>query len=261
LCYHDLESNQGHDMHILYRLAFSSGKAYVGQTVRSVKIRMNQHRQSVASGSQLPVHCAWRKHGEPVITVLAEFETHDELHAAEIAAIAELGTMSPNGYNVSIGGDTAPSKNPKVAAKIAVKAKGRKIKDTTRVADATRRKWQDDGYRQKVSDGLKAFWTDERKEQRSKQSKDAWCKRKESGYVMSDETKQKLASYERTAETRAKMSASAKRRPAPKLNAEAQVRQAAGVARSWADPEIRAKRLASMAAARERRKQEIQLCR
>lgn len=260
MCYHDLESNQDHDMHILYRLAFTSGKAYVGQTVRSVKIRMNQHRQSVAFGSQLPVHCAWRKYGEPVITVLAEFETQDKLHAAEIAAIAELGTMTPNGYNVSVGGDTAPSKNPEVAAKIAAKAKGRKIKDTTRVAEATRRKWQDDEYRQKVSAGLKAVWTEERRKERSKESKAVWRKRKESGYIMLDETKQKLASYERTAETRAKMSASAKRRPAPKLNAEAQVRQAAGVARSWADPEVRAKRLASMAAARERRKQEIQPC-
>lgn len=248
-------------MHTLYRLAFSSGKAYVGQTVRSVKIRMNQHRQSVASGSQLPVHCAWRKHGEPVITVLAEFETHDELHAAEIAAIVELGTMSPNGYNVSIGGDTAPSKNPEVAAKIAAKATGRKIKDTTRVAEATRRKWQDDGYRQKVSDGLKAAWTDDRRVATSNWVKESWEKRKADGYVVSEATKQKLASYERTAETRAKMSASAKLRTAPKLDSEAQVRQAAGVARSWADPEIRAKRLASMAAARERRKQEIQLCR
>lgn len=238
---------------------------------------MNQHRQSVASGSQLPVHCAWRKYGEPVITVLAEFETHDELHAAEVAAIAEFGTMTPNGYNVSIGGETAPSKNPEVAAKIAAKATGRKIKDTTRVAEATRRNWQDDKYRQKVLDGLKAVWTDERRKERSQQSKDAWRKRKESGYIMSDETKQKLASYERTAETRAKMSASAKMRPAPKLNAEAQVRQAAGVAKTWADPEIRAKRLASMAAAwadpeikakriasiaagLKRRKQEIQSC-
>ena len=72
---------------------------------------------------------------------------------------------------------------------------------------------------------------------------------------MSDDTKQKLASYTRTEETRAKMSASAKRRPMPKMDEAAMARQSAGVARSWADPEVRAKRMAAMAAAWKRRKE------
>src|SRR5512137_1465728 len=106
-------------MYLLYKLVFASGKAYIGQTARTMSVRLAQHRTSVRNGSLLPVHCAWRKHGKPDITVVAEFNTQDELHAAEKAAIIAVGTLVPNGYNVAYGGETAPSKNPDVAAKIA----------------------------------------------------------------------------------------------------------------------------------------------
>jgi len=242
-------------MHTLYKLVFSSGKTYVGQTTRTIKSRIAQHRRSVASDSQLLVHCAWRQHGDPEIIVLAQFESQEELHAAEEDAIKSLNTLSPNGYNVAHGGKTAPSKNPEVAAKISEKATGRKVADTSRISEGVRRNWQDPEYRRKVSDGLKAAWTEEARKKRSEKFKEIWEQRKASGYVMSNETKQKLASYTRTAETKAKMSISAKQRPMPKMDEAAMARQAAGVARSWADPEIRAKRLAAMAAARERRKE------
>lgn len=242
-------------MHTLYMLKFSSGKSYVGQTVRSIKRRMSQHRRSVVLDSLLPVHCAWRKYGEPELVILAQVETQEELHAAEEAAIKNFNTLSPNGYNVAHGGKTAPSKNPEVAAKISEKATGRKVADTSRISEGVRRNWQDPEYRRKVSDGLKAAWTEEARKKRSEKFKEIWEQRKASGYVMSNETKQKLASYTRTAETKAKMSISAKQRPMPKMDEAAMARQAAGVARSWADPEIRAKRLAAMAAARERRKE------
>jgi len=248
-------------MNILYKLTFASGKSYIGQTIRSLKKRMAQHRQSVAHGSLLPVHCAWRSHGEPIIEVLAQFEKHEDLHKAEIDAIASFNTMSPNGYNISFGGETAPSKNPVVAAKIAAKATGRKIADTSRVSAGIRKNWQDPEYRQKVSDGLKATWDDARRKATSDRIKAMWAKRQAEGYVMPESAKQKLASYERTAETRAKMSESAKKRGAPVLDEAAQQRQSAGVAKSWQDPEVRAKRLASMQAARERRKQEKTSCR
>lgn len=242
-------------MHTLYMLKFSSGKSYVGQTVRSIKRRMSQHRRSVALDSLLPVHCAWRKYGEPELVVLAQVGTQEELHAAEEAAIKEFNTLSPNGYNVAHGGKTAPSKVPEVAAKISAKAKGRKVSDTSKISEGVRRNWQDEEYRKKVSDGLKAAWTPEARERVSKKFKAFWEQRKSSGYVMSEETKQKLASYTRTEETRAKMSASAKLRPMPKMDEAAMARQSAGVARTWADPEVRAKRSAAMVAAWARRKQ------
>jgi len=203
-------------MYILYKLVFASGKAYIGQTARSMHLRLLQHKRSVKADSQLPVHCAWRKHGEPSVSILAEFETHEELHAAEKAAILAADTLSPNGYNVSFGGETSPSKSPEVAAKIAAAATGRKYDDVSPWADAAKELWKDDEYRKKVSQGLKASWTDEKRSAHSALLKAAWEKRKAAGYAMSEETKQKLASYERTPEMRAKMSAAAKgRKKAP----------------------------------------------
>lgn len=247
-------------MHILYKLVFASGKAYIGQTARNMSIRIAQHKRSVKSGSQLPVHCAWRKYGEPEITVIAEFDTQDQLHAAEKAAIIAVGTLAPQGYNVAYGGDTAPSKNPEVAAKIAEKATGRKYSDVSSWVDASTRRWQDADYRKKVSDGLKATWTDEKRAERSKQSKRVWQERKVSGYAMPDVTKQKLAAYERTPETRAKMSASAKARVRTARDDGTKQKIAGKTASSWQDPVIRGKRLAAMQQAREKRKQEKTPC-
>jgi hypothetical protein len=247
-------------MHILYKLVFASGKAYIGQTARNMSIRIAQHKRSVKSGSQLPVHCAWRKYGDPEIMVVAEFETQDELHAAEKAAIIAVGTLAPQGYNVAYGGDTAPSKNPEVAAKIADKATGRKYSDVSSWVDASTRRWKDADYRKKVSDGLKAAWTDEKRSKRSEFIKNVWEKRKEAGYSMSEETKQKLSAYARTPESRAKMSQAAKARKRTLRNDETKQKISGKTASSWQDPEVRAKRLAAMQLAREKRKQEKALC-
>jgi hypothetical protein len=247
-------------MYILYKLVFASGKAYIGQTARNMNTRIAQHNRSVKSGSQLAVHCAWRKHGAPVISVVAEFETQSELHAAEKAAIIAIGTLAPQGYNVAYGGESAPSKNPEVAAKISAKTTGRKYADVSSWVEASTERWKNKEYQKKVSDGLKATWTDEKRAKRSEFIKDVWEKRKEAGYSMSEETKQKLASYERTPESRVKMSESAKARKRTARNDSTKQKIAGKTTSSWQDPIIRAKRLASMQLAREKRKQEKTPC-
>lgn len=247
-------------MRILYKLVFASGKAYIGQTTRTMNKRITQHKWTAKKGSQLPVHCAWRKYGDPEISVIAEFDTQDELHAAEKAAIIALGTLSPQGYNVAYGGETAPSKNPEVAAKIGAKQLGRRFADTSAWSDALKKLWQNADYRKKISSGLKAAWTDERRAERSEQTKRAWQERKASGYTMSETTKQKLAEYERTPEARANMSAAQKARKHTLRNDETKQKIACKTASSWQNPEVRAKRLASMQLAREKRKQEKASC-
>jgi len=236
-------------LYILYKMVFASGKAYIGQTARTMNVRIAQHKRAVRSGSSLPVHCAWRKYGEPEISVVAEFQTQDELHAAEKASIIAVGTLAPQGYNVAYGGETAPSKNPDVAAKIAEKATGRKFDDTSAWAEATTKLWQSDDYRKKVSTSLKASWTDERRAARSEHFKQVWQKRREAGHSMSTETKKKLASYERSPETRAKMSAAAKARVRGPRSDETKQKIAAKTAASWQDPEIRQKRSEAIKAA------------
>jgi len=188
------------------------------------------------------VHCAWRKHGEPVCTVLAEFDSQDALHAAEISAISEFGTMSPDGYNVSTGGDTAPSINPEVAAKISARAKGRKYKDTSSWVESTTEMWKDENYRKKVLNGIQTFWTDDKRKARSEISKRIWADRKAAGWVMPEATKEKLRGKNFSAETRAKMSDAAKGKPKAPRTDKTRKKLSESTAASWANPEIKKRR-------------------
>ena len=202
---------------ILYLLTFSNGKQYVGQTNRSLKTRINQHKNSSKSNSKLAVHNAWRKYGQPIVDVIGEYNCQDELHLAEIKEIKDRNTLSPFGYNLGLGGETAPSKNPSVAKKISEKAKGRKYSSEFKntVKENSLKNWQDEEYRKKVSDGLKKSWTDERKKQRSEQMKASAALRKAQGKTQhSEETKLKIKESKKniSEETRRKMSQSAKAR-------------------------------------------------
>lgn len=94
-------------MGVLYRLTFSSGKAYIGITRRSLSSRMVEHRKRLSGcrpNEKFAVYEAWRKYGEPIAEILAVLEDHD-LAAAEIEAIKHFRTLSPHGYNLTLGGD------------------------------------------------------------------------------------------------------------------------------------------------------------
>lgn len=240
---------------ILYKLTFQSGKSYIGQTVRTLETRVAQHNQAANAGSLLAVHCAWRVHGKPSVETLGLYETADALHDAEIAAIAAHGTMSPSGYNLGHGGETAPSKNPEVAAKIAAKAKGRLHGDDAKAAigAASASKWQDEEYRAKVVAGVTRAWTPERRLETAARAA------AQKGAKRSPEicAKMRLARANTSDATRAKMSASAKARVREAFTPETCVKISAHVTASWQDPDIRLRRSAAIRAAHQRRKEAI----
>lgn len=94
-------------MGILYKLTFPSGKAYIGVTRRRLSARMQDHRKRAArsrENEKFAIYEAWRKHGEPTVEILAVVENED-LAAAEIRAIEIFRTLSPQGYNLTLGGD------------------------------------------------------------------------------------------------------------------------------------------------------------
>lgn len=86
-----------------------NGKCYVGQTVCKFRSRQNGHRASSSRGSKLPFHCAITKHGFDSFkfSVLQECCGRDCLHDAERWWISHLNTISPNGYNLTDGGEGA----------------------------------------------------------------------------------------------------------------------------------------------------------
>jgi hypothetical protein len=67
---------------------------------------MNDHRKQAREGLTHPLSQAIRACGWAAftVTVLGTFGTLAELHAAEKATIAALGTMTPGGYNRAAGG-------------------------------------------------------------------------------------------------------------------------------------------------------------
>lgn len=240
-------------MCVLYKLTFKSGKSYVGQTVNSLEKRMSRHRHGVKSGSLLPVHCAWRVHGAPSVEILGTYDSPEELHAAEMAAIAKHGTLAPGGYNLGLGGETSPSKNPEVAAKIASKVRGQRREDTSVWKALASASWESPEYRQKVSEGLKASWTDDMRKATSERALAMWEKRRRDGWSMSDEAKQKLSSRVISEETRQKLSENAKTQIRKPRSEESRQKTAAKTAAQWQDPVIREKRRAALSAAQKAR--------
>lgn len=236
-------------MHTLYKLTFKSGKSYIGQTVRKMQTRFIQHRASANRGSLLPVHCAWRAHGEPDLQVIGSYESHEELHQAEIEAIVSHKTLAPNGYNISYGGDTAPSRNPDVAKKISERAKGRKHSDTSTMSAAVKARWEDEEGRKRMLEGMRNCWTDEMRKAAGERSKARWEKRKSEGWEMPDSTKSKLKKRVFSEETRKKMSESAKGKKKPNRKKETCDKLSVSTAESWKDPEIKARRSMAIRAA------------
>jgi hypothetical protein len=239
---------------ILYKLTFPNGKIYVGQTVRKMNIRLAQHRTAAARGSALPVHCAWRKHGEPSVSILGEYETKDELHAAEIAAIASMNCLSPNGYNLAYGGDTSPAINPEVARKISESNKG---KAPSMSAESRKEMiselWRNEEYRAAQTAAQRAKWADpEYKAKMSAKRKAYWERKKAEGWVMSEDHKAKLRGRKRSEETRAKMSVSAKLRgPRPEVSEETRAKLSARAKDAWQNEELTARRIEAMRKAKE----------
>lgn len=87
-------------MYSVYKITSPSGKAYVGIT-KDVQKRWGEH-----SHSQYAVGNAIRKYGDAMrYEVLATVESWEEVCAMEEDFIVSYNTKTPNGYNLTDGGD------------------------------------------------------------------------------------------------------------------------------------------------------------
>lgn len=90
-----------------------NGKQYVGiTTMASGLLRWREHVHTANGGAQYALHRSIRKHGpaafvvEELLHVLAG-QSLSVLHEEERRLIAELGSKTPSGYNMTDGGDGA----------------------------------------------------------------------------------------------------------------------------------------------------------
>jgi group I intron endonuclease len=93
-----------------------NGKCYIGQTTKNLKRRITQHicDSRYKGRHKSYFHNAITKYGEDSFkwVVLKECYDQDELNNSERHYINEFNTLSPNGYNLTVGGYTSPMINP-----------------------------------------------------------------------------------------------------------------------------------------------------
>ena len=84
-----------------------NGKCYVGKTVHSLGERRKGHQGRSLSGSNTHFHRALAKYGPEAFewSVLDECDNEKVLNALERLFIRRLNTRSPNGYNLTDGGE------------------------------------------------------------------------------------------------------------------------------------------------------------
>ncbi len=196
---------------VVYILEFASGKSYIGITRQPLKNRLKGHRfDALQRQSNLPVHKAWRAHGEPTVKIVYEAPV-EQLCDLEVKAISEFKTLKPNGYNLSPGGEIPPATIPGVPEKISKAARERGIKPEHRGAmqAAQRVAMRDPEVRKRMSIAQKGRVVSEATRTKMRE--------KMVGRKLTDEHRQKLkdARGKRapvSAETRQKMSESHKLR-------------------------------------------------
>lgn len=160
-------------MPCVYQLTFPSGKRYIG-IARNFDRRWAVHKHMALSGkSSLAVHCAIRKYGaDAAKREILLIGTLDYVKKIEISLIAACGTQTPNGYNITPGGDgVVYTDEMRLQASIREKARvtpeyremrraqavGRKMTSDQNAKNSAAKKehWQDPEYRAKMAIAFK----------------------------------------------------------------------------------------------------------
>ena len=176
---------------IIYKITNQiNNKQYVGQTVRSLTERFQEHARKNSVVSQ-----AIKKYGIEnfIIEQIDSAKTIEELNKKEILWIDKLNTMQPNGYNLCSGGGNTKG--------YAHKPKSRKLMSAHRKGKYTGK--QNHFYKKKHSKEtrkkMSEAWTEERKRQLADLSRERNM-RNQAVKVRNLETKQVFNSIKEAAE-------------------------------------------------------------
>jgi len=104
---------------IIYKITHrESGKAYIGQTVRGLNTRWNEHREDAQKGSYLYFHRALYNYGPASFDaeVLAEYDAK-WLDYLEKTYILIYNTFGEGGYNLTPGGRDYEYKDPRLTVR------------------------------------------------------------------------------------------------------------------------------------------------
>ncbi len=161
---------------VVYMHTSPSGKRYVGVTSQRGNSRWFKHVSDANRGSNTAFHRAIRKYGAKSFAteVLERMHTEAGAKHAERLWIAELGTVTPVGYNISHGGDgwsgpRAPfTDEHKAKLSLAHKGKSPTVETRRAMSEAQKKAYaRDPSRRKKVSVNSKLPKTDATREKMS----------------------------------------------------------------------------------------------
>jgi hypothetical protein len=89
-------------MGFIYKLTFPSEKSYIGQTIRDIHKRLEEHQ--LPSSKCVAVSHAIQKYGWENVKKEWYEVLDEDLNFYEEMLVALLGTLAPNGYNLMEGG-------------------------------------------------------------------------------------------------------------------------------------------------------------
>lgn len=161
---------------LVYRATCTAtNRSYIGITKNGLRHRWTGHLSTARRGSPVAMARAIRKYGPDafVLTILAIAADFDEAASVERALIAKHGTMVPNGYNLTTGGEATHGRR--------VSEEVRKRMSESAIARGSHP--QSPESRAKTSAGRKAIMTDELR---------AKIGAAHRGKIMSPETREKL---------------------------------------------------------------------
>ena len=178
----------GNPMGKVYILTSPSGKSYIGQTIRSIERRFEEHQKE--SSGCVAIYNAIKFHG------WENFETDwyecpdNVLDKHEELMIEVLGTLAPDGYNLKSGGSNGKhSDESNQKNRDAHLGKMHTEETKQKMSESQRGKTLSDKTKQKMSEAKLGKTKSE--ETRGKMSES------QRGKTLSDETKQKMSEAQR----------------------------------------------------------------
>ena len=136
-------------------------KLYVGLTLNDAETRFKKHISMIYSNGCSALYGAFKKYGIEsfIVETICLSNDKKELMNLEKHYISELNTVSPNGYNLTTGGENCRVTD-KTKQKISTRLKGREIKWAEKVSKGVKKLWENEEYRTKQ--------TKQRKQKRGK---------------------------------------------------------------------------------------------
>lgn len=134
---------------IIYKITNKiNGKIYIGQTRSTLKKRFNQHCEK---RNNTAISLAIKKYGKlnfEIEIIYNNILTIEELNKKEIECISKYNSLSPNGYNVEIGGNQS-KQSEETKIKKSKKLKGRRIEWSEKIKISVKELWEDPEYRER----------------------------------------------------------------------------------------------------------------